>query len=238
MEEVIPRLYISNLDAASDKTLRVSKGITHIISVGCQLQEAVDEVISSSKVTLLLDERPYHVLQYPEIRDLPDSLICGLFEETNEFISEALSTSPSSAVLVHCVYGQSRSATIVLAYILSEHHVPKLSLEEAYCLLKRIKPDICINPGFLSQVPNSDCPDHISPCNIYGTCARYHSFIFCTTNQASRQNMSSLYQRLLLSAATMQAPLIEAGNAKQRMVQRFYGVESARKLCSRTRMQL
>ena len=152
MEEVIPRLYVSSLEAASDKGLRASKSITHIVSIGCQLDDAASATVGS-KTIIRTDGMQYNLLQYPEIKDLPDELICGVFEETNSFISEAISSSSSSSssVLVHCVYGQSRSASIVLAYLI-EHYTPKLSLEEAFILLKAAKPDICVNPGFLSQL--------------------------------------------------------------------------------------
>jgi hypothetical protein len=49
---------------------------------------------------------------------------------------------------VHCVYGQSRSATIILSYLLSQG----ISLDESILLLKEKHPTISINPGFLSQL--------------------------------------------------------------------------------------
>ena len=49
---------------------------------------------------------------------------------------------------VHCVYGQSRSAAVILAYLLSLGE----SIHSAINLLKEKRQIICINPGFLAQL--------------------------------------------------------------------------------------
>ena len=61
------------------------------------------------------------------IEDRPDASIMQYFAEASEWIKEALSltTTPTRQpqVLVHCVRGVSRSAAIVLAYVIRDHMV-------------------------------------------------------------------------------------------------------------------
>ena len=61
-----------------------------------------------------------------------------------------LTTSNFSLIVlkVHCVYGQSRSAAVVISYLLSTG----MNIHEAIKLLKESRPIICINPGFLAQL--------------------------------------------------------------------------------------
>ena len=49
---------------------------------------------------------------------------------------------------MHCVYGQSRSAAIILSYLL----FLGTDVRDALSLLKKCRPTICINPGFLAQL--------------------------------------------------------------------------------------
>lgn len=49
---------------------------------------------------------------------------------------------------VHCVYGQSRSAAVIVSYLLSEG----LQIDAAVQLIKERRPVTCINPGFLAQL--------------------------------------------------------------------------------------
>lgn len=63
---------------------------------------------------------------------------------------------------MHCVYGQSRSAAIILAFFLSI----KKDIRDSLSLLRKSRPIICINPGFLAQlfllsVKGFDSPDII-----------------------------------------------------------------------------
>jgi hypothetical protein len=88
----------------------------------------------------------YHYYCNTTIQDLPESPIFHIFDETITFISEQI--SQHNPVLVHCVYGQSRSAVVCCAYLITLG----MSFEEALTRLKACHPNICINPGFLAQL--------------------------------------------------------------------------------------
>ena len=67
------------------------------------------------------------------------------FEEAFKFIEDA--RSKGGRVLVHCAMGISRSATIVLAYLMYKYRVP---LNTAYEFVKARRPEINPNPGFMT----------------------------------------------------------------------------------------
>ena len=52
-------------------------------------------------------------------------------------------------MLVHCAQGRSRSATIVIAYLMT---AKKMRLREAYDLVKRKRPQISPNPCYLKDL--------------------------------------------------------------------------------------
>jgi protein-tyrosine phosphatase len=68
-------------------------------------------------------------------------------DSTNEFIQQAVSSN--RRVLVHCNARISRSASIVLAYLLGIHH---MKYEDAYTLLKKARSNIRPNDGFVQQL--------------------------------------------------------------------------------------
>jgi protein-tyrosine phosphatase len=73
--------------------------------------------------------------------DAPEEPIARAFDSCLAFIDLALD-SPDHRVLVHCMAGVSRSATIVIAYLM---HRMKLTLEEAHVLVKTRRK--CIHPN-------------------------------------------------------------------------------------------
>ncbi|KAI7834370.1 protein-tyrosine phosphatase-like protein [Kickxella alabastrina] len=78
-----------------------------------------------------------------------DEITPGLFyfPACNEFISGALAVG--GRVLVHCMAGQSRSATAAAAYLM---HEQKLTAEQAVQAVKQRRPQIYPNQGFLDQL--------------------------------------------------------------------------------------
>ena len=133
LDLVIPRIYISSLRLADNETALRKKGITHVLSV-CPM-------------------RPTHyggiTYKLVSISDSPDHRIDLRFQECFIFIRDALSIGGS--VLVHCFQGVSRSASIILAYLITYNN---MSLPQSLRFLKQKRPQINPNPGFLQQLRN------------------------------------------------------------------------------------
>eukprot|EP01041_Mallomonas_annulata_P010441 gene10441-21787_t len=132
MDRVIDRLWIGSLEAASDLNSLQTNGIVYIIALGCE------SVFSRAR---------FEYCSLPNILDTPESNVLDLLPLTNDFIAKAIKQNNGN-ILVHCVYGQSRSATVITSYLMSTG----MTLEQSLHLLKSMHPNICINPGFLCQL--------------------------------------------------------------------------------------
>ncbi|KAL8947564.1 MAG: hypothetical protein Q9222_006168 [Ikaeria aurantiellina] len=108
--------------------------ITHVLSV----------------LTLPLDDTLFNdYKQFPiDIDDDDDKDIIQHFPASNAFIQEGLDRG--GGVLVHCAMGKSRSAAIVLAYMMSIN--PQLTPMNALNLLRRARSICEPNPGFMEQL--------------------------------------------------------------------------------------
>jgi hypothetical protein len=126
--QILPQvLWISNWNVAHNREFIENMSITHIIDLsGCKHNEF-------SQITYLniniIDESFSNIAQY--------------FETTNKFITE------SRICLVHCSAGVSRSTTIIIAYLMA---VKKMSLRNAFILVKTARYIIMPNYGFLKQL--------------------------------------------------------------------------------------
>ncbi|XP_044595438.1 dual specificity protein phosphatase MPK-4-like isoform X2 [Cotesia glomerata] len=134
-DEIEPNLYLGNLTAAKDiKWLKDTK-ISHILTVdSCPLPRQVEQL-------------PNINLKFIQITDMPRENILTFFEDTYQFIDNALQNDKK--VLVHCYFGVSRSATLVIAYIMKKH---KMTYEDAYKLVKSKRRFVGPNPGFIAQL--------------------------------------------------------------------------------------
>ena len=83
-----------------------------------------------------------------QINDTAREEIQEYFLQTSDWINSALTQGKSTRVLVNCWQGASRSATIVLAYLL---RFTELSLSEAVKTVRQCR-DIRPNRGFLQQL--------------------------------------------------------------------------------------
>jgi len=111
VDEIEPRLYLGNVTAATNLIFLKTHSITHIITIdSCPLPSFVT---SSTAVNN----------KYIHISDMPKENLLEHFIEALDFIEDALKAQPTNNVLVHCFYGVSRSATIVIAYLMRKHSI-------------------------------------------------------------------------------------------------------------------
>lgn len=127
---VLPsKLYIGDRCSAISEEVLNQYGITHIIVAGRGLKN----VVFPTKSYLFL-----------EIDDSLEQNMKVPFKLANKFILEA-----TGNVLVHCYSGISRSASIVLSYMIDKC---KMSYENAYDKLYSVSPRIHPNSNFVKQL--------------------------------------------------------------------------------------
>ncbi|XP_078045145.1 dual specificity protein phosphatase MPK-4 isoform X2 [Augochlora pura] len=134
--EVYPGLYLGNLSAATDiEWLRETK-INYILTVdSCPIPRQIPELLSDLTV------------KYIQITDMPREDLLTHFGESYEFINHALESN--SRILVHCYLGISRSATLVIAYLMKKY---KKSYCDAFEVVREKRPVIGPNRGFVAQL--------------------------------------------------------------------------------------
>jgi protein-tyrosine phosphatase len=125
----------SGRDADNVEHLR-SLGVTHVLNVTSEWKEAPG--LAQHKV----------VLQRVPIKDFVTESMAQHLEQAFAFIDEARNGGTESRLLVHCVIGKSRSATVVLAYLMARE---RMTLRQAYDHV-RSKREIRPNDGFFSEV--------------------------------------------------------------------------------------
>lgn len=146
------RLYIGGLYALYQTDLIAAAGITHVLSV-------ID-------YDPLLQERFNH-LQHFHIRadDHPNANLLQYFAEGVQYVDGALKEAGKSGnaglggeeaereggggVFVHCAMGKSRSATLVVAYLMWKYGVDSETALEQLC---EGRPVCDPNPGFKEQL--------------------------------------------------------------------------------------
>ncbi|XP_054625385.1 dual specificity protein phosphatase 16 isoform X2 [Dunckerocampus dactyliophorus] len=110
-------------------------------------QNAIAYVLNASNTCPKPDFIPEsHFLRVP-VNDSFCEKILPWLDRSVEFIEKAKASN--SSVLVHCLAGISRSATIAIAYIMKRMD---MSLDEAYRFVKEKRPTISPNFNFLGQL--------------------------------------------------------------------------------------
>uniref|UniRef100_G1Q837 Serine/threonine/tyrosine interacting like 2 n=1 Tax=Myotis lucifugus TaxID=59463 RepID=G1Q837_MYOLU len=138
VDEVWPNVFIAEKSVAVNKGRLKRLGITHILNAAHGTG-----VYTGPEFYAGLD------IQYlgVEVDDFPEVDISRHFRKAAEFLDEALLTYRGK-VLVSSEMGISRSAVLVVAYLMIFHHMAVL---EALMTVRRKRP-ICPNDGFLRQL--------------------------------------------------------------------------------------
>ncbi|KAG5831527.1 hypothetical protein ANANG_G00304630 [Anguilla anguilla] len=144
VNEVWPNVFIGDEKTALERDNLEKMGVTHILNAA---EGKWNNVATGPKYYSDMNVEYYGV----EAEDVPTFNLGEFFHPAAQFIDRALS-SPQNKLLVHCVMGRSRSATLFLAYLMIHKD---MTVVEA---IEHVKERRCILPnrGFLKQLRQLD----------------------------------------------------------------------------------
>lgn len=138
IHELYPNLFISNRITAENIDILREKKITCIISI---TNSFTDKQILNEYAKLRIDRYSYFLF------DSPNENIKRVSDITDKIIDHYLSLG--GRVLVHCEMGISRSASVVISYIMKKENK---SYEQVLSDVRKIRKIINPNPGFVRQL--------------------------------------------------------------------------------------
>ena len=133
--QILDFLFIGGQEAAQSREILEKYNITYILNAA---QECEDLFVNNPK---------YHYKRLDLLDHGSQNLDLELFRDAFKFIDEAKKCG--GKVLVHCRAGQSRSATIVITYLIHKFH---WSLQQAYKFVQDKRPAVAPNLGFMAQI--------------------------------------------------------------------------------------
>ncbi|KAG0197024.1 tyrosine/serine/threonine protein phosphatase pps1 [Mortierella sp. GBA30] len=147
---ILPFLYLGNLAHASNPGLLKSLGIQYVLSVGEEahgLTEAEFSREMEGNGTGKAKNNGSTRFMVKLVDDMFDNGVDSLWrhiETCVAFVDEA--RRANARVLIHCRVGVSRSATIVIAYLMAHYN---LSLVDAYLMVRARRLSVIIQPNLL-----------------------------------------------------------------------------------------
>lgn len=132
MTQVTPRLFIGSYDEASDLYWLMRNKITRVVNM------------SEEHVNYFPDNFLYF---RGDAFDHPSQSLLKIFKEGYKFMIEGMKNGGS--ILVHCHAGISRSASMVIYYLMKTYG---WSLNKSFAYLKKLRPRIQPNSGFMDQL--------------------------------------------------------------------------------------
>jgi protein-tyrosine phosphatase len=135
---ILPNLYISDMHFAQNKEIISALSISAVINLAPDVAKNAFE----------LEPNFAYLTLY--IQDNSTTDIAKYFAVTRNFIDKYIN---SRGVLVHCAAGISRSATIIIAYVMKTLH---LSFQSAFSFVQDRHPIADPNLNFLLQLMQYD----------------------------------------------------------------------------------
>lgn len=122
-----PGLYLTDKVNARDYEELKNLGVKQILTIGKELEEHGQDQFDT---------------MYINLDDHPGENIYTHFKAAHAFIDRA-------PTVVHCAMGISRSATLVISYLMKKEG---LSLKQAVDVVRKARPIVNPNPGFMRQL--------------------------------------------------------------------------------------
>ncbi|CAG0920074.1 unnamed protein product [Notodromas monacha] len=134
---VLPGLLMGSQNAAFEERVLRRFAVSHILDVGSHAMTDQDEPEFREKI----------VQRTVEMLDIPETPLIGLLPYCFSFIDGA--REKGGCCLVHCNAGVSRSAAVVIAYLMKSEG---MTYRSAHDYLKSLRPCIRPNDGFIRQL--------------------------------------------------------------------------------------
>lgn len=132
-------LHLGDFSSTQDVAYFTKNKISCILTVAdCDLVSCPKDIIKNHKIVKALD--------------VPEYKLNAHFKECFQFIHEQRNKGKS--VLVHCMAGISRSATIVIGYLMTIY--PTMNFETAFNHVRKKRRVVRPNDGFLEQLREYD----------------------------------------------------------------------------------
>ena len=135
LTKIQDNLYIGDSEVAQNKKLLNACGIVNVISLGNETE--------LTKIYRYFEDKNYLQVQ---VEDAYDADISSYFSHCNDFIQQSL--DKGEGILVHCYAGISRSATIIISYLMKQG----MSYLSASQKLKIKRPFVNPNINFVNQL--------------------------------------------------------------------------------------
>ncbi|KII92117.1 hypothetical protein PLICRDRAFT_27366 [Plicaturopsis crispa FD-325 SS-3] len=140
---VVPGLYISDMYTATSPVALSRLGITHVVSVVRDPHYRYPAGVRNLVI-------PVDDTSTADLARYLDGAVAWIKRALQPPAGKTASgEAKEGRVLVHCMWGMSRSASIVLAYLMQE---TAMTLEDAMAFLKARRAVVCPNRGFLMQL--------------------------------------------------------------------------------------
>lgn len=122
---ILPYLYLGTEWNASNYDSLINDGVTHILNISSEVDNFFPDTFKYLNIRVL---------------DIDETDLLKEFDRTNKFIQEA--KEQNSSCLVHCKMGVSRSASVVIAYLMKEYDY---TYDQALSFAKQKR--ACVNPN-------------------------------------------------------------------------------------------
>ncbi|KZT36601.1 phosphatases II [Sistotremastrum suecicum HHB10207 ss-3] len=132
---ILPQLYLSDQYTATSPQILDDLGITHILS------------LTGSDIFLNTGDRFKRL--WIRLEDISTENLSIRLPETTEFIKNALAGGETCRLLVHCVWGMSRSASVIIGYLIASQY---MAYDDALAFVKARRPIVRPNRGFERQL--------------------------------------------------------------------------------------
>lgn len=139
-------LYLGPAHSATNETSLLADGITHILNITKEI--SIQQFSGIQVCNLQCYDSPQQILPFEESATFIDECLDG----NNESIKKEEGGEQQHRCLVHCNAGQSRSASIIIYYLMTKGY----TLKQSYDYVKARKPDIRPNYGFCSQLQEAE----------------------------------------------------------------------------------